>query len=76
VSVETPRGWRIAKEKASHKIDAAIALVMACVAAIGGRPTSIDVALLPGLAEVTAALRRPSPWGGMGPGDEGEDAVW
>lgn len=34
VSIETPRGWRIAKEKASQKIDAIVALAMACVAAL------------------------------------------
>lgn len=37
VSVEPPRGWRIAKEKASKKIDAIVALSMACVAAIAHR---------------------------------------
>ena len=26
IAVETPRGWRIAKEKASHKIDVVVAL--------------------------------------------------
>jgi phage terminase large subunit-like protein len=31
VSIETPRGWRIAKEKASRKIDAIVALAMACL---------------------------------------------
>jgi hypothetical protein len=34
VAVENPRGWRIAKEKASKKIDAIVALAMACVAAM------------------------------------------
>jgi phage terminase large subunit-like protein len=34
VAVESPRGWRIAKEKASRKIDAIVALAMACIAAI------------------------------------------
>jgi phage terminase large subunit-like protein len=34
VAIESPRGWRIAKEKASKKIDAIVALSMACVAAI------------------------------------------
>jgi phage terminase large subunit-like protein len=37
VAVDTPRGWRIAKEKASKKIDAMVALAMACVAAIEGK---------------------------------------
>jgi len=34
VAVESPRGWRIAKEKAARKIDAIVALAMACVAAM------------------------------------------
>jgi phage terminase large subunit-like protein len=34
VAIETPRGFRIAKEKASKKIDAIVALSMACVAAV------------------------------------------
>jgi phage terminase large subunit-like protein len=34
VAIESPRGWRIAKEKASRKIDAIVALGMACVAAL------------------------------------------
>ena len=31
VAVETPRGWRLAKEKASRKIDGAVALSFACL---------------------------------------------
>ena len=34
VAVETSRGWRIAKEKQSHKIDVVVALGMACWAAV------------------------------------------
>jgi phage terminase large subunit-like protein len=34
VAIENPRGWRIAKEKASKKIDAIVALSMAAVAAM------------------------------------------
>ncbi len=37
VAVENPRGWRIAKEKASKKIDAIVALSMACVSAMAHR---------------------------------------
>jgi hypothetical protein len=37
VAVENPRGWRIAKEKASKKIDAIVALAMACVPAMAHR---------------------------------------
>jgi phage terminase large subunit-like protein len=42
VAVETSRGWRISKEKASHKIDAVVALAMACYAAML-RQTSYDL---------------------------------
>jgi hypothetical protein len=34
VAVETARGWRIAKEKVSHKIDVVVALAMGALAAI------------------------------------------
>jgi hypothetical protein len=35
--LEGPRGWRIAKDKASRKINAVVALAMASVAAIEGK---------------------------------------
>jgi hypothetical protein len=38
IAVETARGWRIAKEKAKHKIDFVVALGMACHAAIKQKP--------------------------------------
>lgn len=31
ITIETPRGWRIAKEKTTKKIDVIVALAMACV---------------------------------------------
>jgi phage terminase large subunit-like protein len=34
IAVESTRGWRIAKDKTSHKIDVVVALGMACVAAV------------------------------------------
>jgi phage terminase large subunit-like protein len=34
VAVETSRGWKIAKEKASHKIDIVVALAMAALGAV------------------------------------------
>ena len=37
IAVENPRGWRIAKEKASKKIDAIVALAMAHRGEIGSR---------------------------------------
>jgi phage terminase large subunit-like protein len=36
IAVETSRGWRIAKEKVSHKIDVVVALAMASFAAVRG----------------------------------------
>lgn len=37
IAIENPRGWRIAKEKSSKKIDAIVALTMACCAAMAHR---------------------------------------
>lgn len=34
VAKETPRGWKIAKEKTRHKIDVIVALAMACMGAV------------------------------------------
>jgi hypothetical protein len=34
VALEIARGWRIAKEKASHKIDVIVALAMAALAPV------------------------------------------
>jgi phage terminase large subunit-like protein len=34
VAVETPRGWKIAKEKTSHKIDVVVAMAMAALGAV------------------------------------------
>lgn len=36
IAVETTRGWRIAKEKASHKIDIVVALAQAALGAVKG----------------------------------------
>jgi|GraSoiStandDraft_41_1057321.scaffolds.fasta_scaffold3127412_1 phage terminase large subunit-like protein len=36
VAVETTRGWRISKDKQSHKIDVVVALAMAALAALQG----------------------------------------
>ena len=38
VAVENPRGWRLAKEKASHKVDAIVALALAATAAVDAPP--------------------------------------
>jgi phage terminase large subunit-like protein len=56
IAVETPRGWRIAKEKQSHKIDVVVALAMACHAAVEGQART-PVMVPPGL--VAKILSRP-----------------
>ena len=40
VALETARGWRIAKEKQSHKIDVVVALAMAAHACVQGQATA------------------------------------
>ena len=40
VAVETGRGWRIGKEKQSHKVDVIVALGMACHACVQGQATA------------------------------------
>jgi hypothetical protein len=40
VAIETPRGWKISKEKQSHKIDVVVALAMACHAAVEGQASA------------------------------------
>jgi hypothetical protein len=37
VALETSRGWKISKEKATHKIDVVVALAMACHATVQGQ---------------------------------------
>ena len=40
IAIETSRGWRIAKDKQTHKIDVVIALAMASYAAVRGQNES------------------------------------
>jgi hypothetical protein len=40
VAVESPRGWKIAKERAAFKVDVIVALAMACHAAVQGQNDS------------------------------------
>jgi hypothetical protein len=52
--VETPRGFRIAKEKASRKIDLAVALAMACCAALqAGKPVTNSRAFPVGVGKIS-----------------------
>jgi phage terminase large subunit-like protein len=45
IAVETPRGWRIAKEKQSHKIDVVVALGMAAHAAVHQSKSGYDTSM-------------------------------
>lgn len=49
IALETPRGWRIAKEKQAHKIDVVVALGMAALAAVQGAGQVLQMAD-PGIA--------------------------
>jgi phage terminase large subunit-like protein len=68
VAIETARGWRIAKDKQSHKIDVVVALAMAALAAVRAQSEStyqwewIDDN---GGAASEFTGRRLLPWGGM-----------
>jgi phage terminase large subunit-like protein len=58
IAVEMPRGWRIAKEKQSHKIDVVIALGMA---ALGAVQCGIGHRTLEITPETIAAVNRMAP---------------
>jgi phage terminase large subunit-like protein len=62
VAIETSRGWRITKEKQSHRIDIVIALAMACRAAIerGERRVGWQFFCLDGRVYGEAGVTRPS----------------
>jgi phage terminase large subunit-like protein len=45
IAIETTRGWRIAKEKASHKIDVVVALAMAAHGAVHKGTSGFDLDL-------------------------------
>jgi phage terminase large subunit-like protein len=44
IAIEATRGWRIAKEKASHKIDVIVALTMAAHGAVHKGSSGFDLA--------------------------------
>ena len=64
VAIEQPRGWRIAKDKSSKKIDSIIALSMACVAAMDSRhgPSEGGVMDLVSLGRPAVLRRRHDRW--------------
>ena len=41
IAIETPRGWRIAKEKQSHRIDVIVALAMSAYAAVKAQSKNV-----------------------------------
>src|SRR5262249_5943316 len=61
VAVETPRGWRIAKEKASHRIDVIVALAQAALGAVRDGAGAAWWARDPGPDERIAANVRAEP---------------
>jgi hypothetical protein len=63
VALETTRGWRIAKEKANHKIDVVVALAQAALAVVQG-------ASVPRVYEYRGVSReRQGAWTGTGIAD-------
>jgi hypothetical protein len=65
VAIETSRGWRIAKEKTSHKIDVVIALALACHGAVQGGQTAGFEGRLADYAVISRPLRSATdgkPW--------------
>ena len=59
VAIETPRGWRIAKDKQSHKIDVVVALAMASLDAVKNESSFDDLSWVCGEgAEADAAWQR------------------
>jgi phage terminase large subunit-like protein len=58
VAVESARGWRITKEKASHKIDVVVALGMAALGAVGAASRHGPIVIS---AAALAASRLPGP---------------
>ena len=62
VAIESSRGWRVAKEKASKKIDAIVAMSMACVAALdnpASDSTPLDI-FVPGQGWLSEYAGEPS----------------
>ncbi len=85
VAVESPRGFRLAKEKAGKKIDLIVALSMACLAALDEPPSAppLTDADLAEMARQERALLRaigfrpePEPYGGWDNVVVDDEAGW
>lgn len=59
VALETSRGWRIAKERASHRIDVIVALAQAALGAVKGGQGGLSDAMLEYYAREIAQSARP-----------------
>jgi hypothetical protein len=73
VALETTRGWRIAKEKQSHKIDVVVALAMASLGAVQQGQTAQEYAFIP-VPRGTAPFARSAGLGKQEAIDAAEDA--
>ncbi len=63
MAIEGTRGWRIAKEKARHKVDVVVALAMACLACVRRQDVEYDVGdWAAGFAKVNDEMQQVSPW--------------
>jgi len=63
VALETSRGWRIAKEKHSHKIDVIVALAMAALGAVQGGSVRPEYAFYSTRGRIPLALPSTYPGG-------------
>ena len=73
VAIETSRGWRIAKEKASHKIDVVVALAQAALGAVQQGQAAEEYAFIP-IPKPGGAPYGPSDLGRQQRIDAAEDA--
>ena len=85
VAVESPRGFRLAKEKAGKKIDLIVALSMACLAALDeppGAPPLTEADLAEMARQERMVLRaigfrpEPEPYGGWDNVVVDDEAGW
>jgi phage terminase large subunit-like protein len=58
VAIETSRGWRIAKEKAAHKIDVVVALGMAALSAVHAAKATEPLSFLSAMAIIELDTNR------------------
>jgi phage terminase large subunit-like protein len=63
IAVETTRGWRIAKEKVSHKIDVVVALAMAALGAVGDQSLEPNLSIYYREETIRAYVKRGVPRG-------------